>query len=96
LGSRSGLVTRINAFTDRETHAIHCMAHRVQLLGRHAISDFEETEYLENCLNGVSSYYNRQGHKRKTHLRQTAMELGVGFLEVNRVYESRWVASEVR
>jgi hypothetical protein len=95
-GKRNGLYAHMNRFAEKELYPVHCFAHKTNLIGRHSISNHDETEEFECTVNDCSAYYNRVGHKKSAHLRETATQLQETLLHVNYIYTSRWIASEVR
>ncbi len=92
---RNGVYAKLNSSTVHNLYPVHCMAHKIHLVGRHTISLFKETEVLEETLSHVHSFYRRYGHKRLASLERTAKKFDLPLFKTNYVYKARWIASEV-
>lgn len=97
IGEQNGMIAYLRRWASKPLFAIHCMAHRLELVVSHAFSideDIEEmSEYIDKTLNEVYSFYGRS-HKRKTHLKQTADSMKKFFYELKKIIDIRWVASD--
>jgi len=96
VGSRTGLATRVNSFTQSELFRIHCFAHKLQLGIGHAFQTIPvlKTDF-EGLINGIYNFYNRHSVKRKASLQNTASALGEQLFELNYIHEIRWISSEL-
>lgn len=99
MGKNNGLGVRLNAVTDNNLFIHHCSAHKLQLAILHAFDDPSLTVLragLENTVNTLYSFYNRNAVKRKSSLKATAEALQQTLYELNYIHKIRWVASELQ
>lgn len=98
VGKEKGMIKYLREWAKRLLFAVHCMAHRLELLADHAFgvnADMEIiTNYVERTINEVYSFYGGLGHKRKTHLKQTTDKMRRKFYELKRIIEIRWISSD--
>lgn len=84
-----------NELATNEVYAVHCMPHK---LHKTLINAFHTNVYFrefENWINDVYVFYNSHGQKRKAHLRRTSEALGRQLFDLNYVYTSDLIASDV-
>lgn len=98
IGVRNGFIAYLRRWVSKPVFAVHCMAHRLELVVEHAFTSeganiAEISTYLDKTLNEIYSFYSHS-HKRKTHLKQTADSMKKKFYELKKIIEIRWVASD--
>lgn len=96
LGKHNGLKKLINDWTLNGVYGIHCMAHRLHLAIRAAITTVPYYTDFEAAINELHNFYNRHGHKRKAHLRELAYVMDVTMKELSYIFEVRWISSEFK
>ena len=88
-GKRNGLAKKMDRYCDNKLYAVHCMTHKLHLAIRRSLKQYDFFLNIEDTLNDLHSVYNRNGHKRKSHLRQFAVDMDELVLEINYVFEGR-------
>lgn len=104
LGKTSGTVKYLKDWAKKPIFAIHCMSHRLELAIQHAFDQliqFDDnkkiiSEYLDETINKVYKFYNAQGSKRITHLKQTCDKHMEKFYSLSRIIQIRWIASDYK
>lgn len=94
LGKHNGLKKLLDDWTGRKLYGVHCMAHRLHLAIRSSLKDIPYFSIFEDNINEIHNFYNRHGHKRKSHLRQLAETLNIKLYEFSYIFRARWIASE--
>lgn len=79
------------------------MSHRLELVITKAFNrtiDKEKSkivsEYLDKTINKVYSYYNTQGYKRVSHLKETYETHKHKFYSLSKIIQIRWIASDYK
>lgn len=82
------------------------MSHRLELVIKHAfekliVMDSEPntkivSEYLDKTINKVYTFYNAQGYKRATHLKQTCAANNHQVYSLSKIIEIRWIAFDYK
>lgn len=93
-GQNNGLIALIRKDSKNHIFSIHCMAHRLELIIKHALETNKYFEKFEQIINELFQFYNNNALKRKSHLRETAFKLGKKIYELNYIYHTRWISSE--
>lgn len=93
-GRNNGLIALIRDHAKNPIFSIHCMAHRLELIIKHALTKHEYFTKFEETINELFKFYNNFALKRKAHLRETALEMGAKLYELNYIYHTRWISSE--
>lgn len=93
-GQHNGVIAHIRRDVQRNIFAIHCMAHRLELSIKHALTKHPYFAKFEAFINELFQFYNNNALKRKAHLRQTAFDLNQRMYELNYIYHIRWIGSE--
>lgn len=103
LGKKSGIVKYLKDWVKKPIFAVHCMSHRLELVITKAFNkttDKEKpkkvSEYLDKTINKVYSFYNTQGYKRVTHLKQTCKTYKQKFYSLSKIIQIRWIASDYK
>lgn len=98
VGRHNGMITYLKNWASKPLFAVHCMAHRLELLIHHAFDINKEIENisheLDRALNDIYKFYGGLSHKRKTHLKQTSDMMKKTFYELKRIIEIRWITSD--
>lgn len=96
-GDAGGLGKLLGDHFGKSLYRVHCAPHKLQLAITHAYKT-QGLEFLkgglENTVNSVYTFYNRNAVKRKASLRLTAEALAQTFHELNYIFKIRWVSSE--
>lgn len=93
-GKRNGLAIKLDDFVDNKIYPVHCMAHKLLLSIKRGLKEYEFIGDIEDTINDLHNFYNRNGHKRKSHLRRFAAATNEISMEINYIYDGRWIASE--
>ena len=94
------MVKKLSKYLGHKLHEQHCLAHRLQLAIKRAFGKSNKLKFffhMESFLNGLYVFYFSKGHKRRAHLDQTcrAMAEDRSILNLNYIFEVRWVSSEL-
>ena len=92
-GRLNGLGKILGDYVGRDLVKIHCMAHKIHLAIRRAFKDINYIFHVESALNQMYTFYYSHSHKRLNHLREFAQ--GVPLLQLNYIFEVRWITSEL-
>lgn len=96
LGKYGGLAVVLEReMTRRTLYKVYCMAHKLHLAITNAYKKHSFFAEMEKFLNNIYTFYNNAGHKRKAHLRETSARIGRKMYELNYIFKSRWIASEL-
>ncbi|XP_031639159.1 E3 SUMO-protein ligase KIAA1586-like, partial [Contarinia nasturtii] len=103
-GKHTGILKYLKDWSSKPIFSVHCMSHRLELVIKHAFEKLidEETnhrivsEYLDKTINQIHKFYNAQGYKRLTHLKQTCKANKEKFYSLSKIIEIRWIASDYR
>jgi len=95
-GSSGGLISFIRKHTRHPIYAIHCMAHRIHLAISKSFNAIPYFQKFENFINKLFQFYNWNASKRKSHLKETALNLNMKIYELNYIYKERWISSELQ
>ena len=100
LGRKNGMGQKLSKYLGHKLHEQHCLAHRLQLAIKRAFGKSNKLKFffhMESFLNGLYVFYFSKGHKRRAHLDQTcrAMAEDRSILNLNHIFEVRWVSSEL-
>lgn len=93
-GQYNGLVAHIRNDAVKDIFAIHCMAHRLELMINRSLNTHEYFDRFEKCINNLFKFYNDKALKRKAHLRETASKLNAKMYELIYIFHTRWISSE--
>ena len=89
----NGLAKKIDSFTDRPLYKVHCISHRIQLSLKEVTKKQRHHREMELLLNILYTFYG--DHKKSVHYHQTGKYLGLKVLALKRIFDVRWVTSEV-
>lgn len=95
-GRTNGLVALVRKDAKNFIFASHCMAHKLELVIKYALLKHEYFKTFESNINELFQFYNLNAPKRKAHLRETAKKNNWQFYELNSVYHTRWISSELQ
>ena len=93
-GKYGGLSKKLEEYTGKSVYSIHCMAHRLQLAIGHALENVPIFQEMERLVDGIFSFYNNKGHKRKAHLNETSIALEMVYYQYSGLFIVRWISSE--
>lgn len=97
VGPDNGMIAYLRRWASKPLFAVHCMAHRLELVLLHAFNVNANTKlithFIDSTLNEIYSFYSHS-HKRKTHLKQTTDSVKHKFYELKKIIKVRWVASD--
>lgn len=104
IGKHSGTIKYLRDWSSKPIFAIHCMSHRLELLIKNAFNKLINyelktkiiSEYLDKTINKVYSFYNAQGYKRKSHLKQTCNVNNQKMYSLSKIISIRWIASDYK
>jgi hypothetical protein len=91
---RGGFIHKLEDEFDIQPYAIHCLAHRLQLVVKWSLRSQEWIKRFEAIAQDLYKFYTNQGHKRKAHLRRTAIEMEEELYHLSYIWSDRWIASE--
>jgi len=94
LGKYGGLAKKIEDYVGKKIYTVHCMAHRLQLATGHAWENQKYFKEVEHLAENVFNFYNNKGHKRKSHLKETAIAMERQYYQYSGIFKIRWLASE--
>lgn len=96
-GAKGGLGTLLKKRYNKNMYAIHCMAHKLQLVMVHA---YESLPYLQDefeaMVNSIYNFFNKHAVKRKAALLITAETYESTLYELMYIHRIRWVSSELQ
>lgn len=95
-GHLGGLISIIRRNTEKPIYAIHCMAHRLHLAIHKAFESNSYFKEFDSFINKLFQFYNWNGSKRKSHLKETADRFKMKAYELNYIYKERWISSELQ
>lgn len=99
-GKNNGFISYIRHFADNPIYAVHCMAHRLELAIERAFKNNEMTlkvgDDIEYLVNNIFKFYNKQGYKRKYHLKETCKQLKEKYRELTYIFNVRWIATDYK
>lgn len=102
IGKYSGTIKYLKDWSSKPIFAVHCMSHRLELVIKHAFNKSTDqgttivSEYLDKTINKVYTFYNAQGYKRSSHLKQTCNERNQQFYSLSKIITIRWIASDFK
>lgn len=103
LGKYLGTAKYLKTWAKKPIFSIHCMSHRLELVIQHAFNktmDKEKTkkvsQYMDKVINKVYKFYNTQGYKRTTHLKETCAINNHKYYSLSKIISIRWIASDYK
>lgn len=95
-GARGGVLSYVRGVAENPIYAIHCMAHRLELVIQKAFRSVPYFTIFESLINKLFQFYNWNASKRKTHLKETAIKCNLRVYEMNYIFKERWISSELQ
>lgn len=95
-GKEGGLISYIRKQTDHPIYAVHCMAHRIHLAIEKSYASIAYFTSFDSFINKLFQFYNWNSSKKKAHLKETALKFNMKFYELNYIYRTRWISSELQ
>lgn len=95
-GQHNGLISYFRQDAKNFIYAIHCMAHRLELVIEKAMIKVPYFKNFEKFINKLFQFYNWHNSKRKSHLKETADKMKLAMYALNYIYHTRWISSELQ
>lgn len=95
-GKEGGVISFIRQDVKNPIYAVHCMAHRIHLAIEKAYKTIPYFKSFDKFINKIFQFYNWHANKRKAHLRETAQNCNLKMYELNYIYRTRWISSELQ
>jgi len=94
MGKYNGFHKKLEEEFGIELYAVHCMAHRLHLALRKPFDKISLLSTFEDTVDSISNFYNNKGHKRKAHLRATALYMRLDLSQITYIFKELWISSE--
>lgn len=95
-GKEGGLISYIRKIAHHPVYAVHCMAHRMHLAVEKAYAQISYFGEFDKLINKLFQFYNWNSSKKKKHLKETAEKHELPFYQLNYIYRTRWISSELQ